>query len=105
VHTLQSSEPLPAGPCTVTIDVARTGPNSACATIAIDDRQTGAIDIPRTMNFVAFVERLTVGYGTAPGVGGYIPPAEFDGGFDRLVIELHDDQGGSTRADPSLAAQ
>jgi arylsulfatase len=105
VHCLRSSAPLPGGACTLTLHVSRTGSNRARATLTVGGRETGAIDIPRTMNFVAFVERVTVGYGTAPGVGGYTPPAPFTGGLERLVIELEDDQGGSSSPDPSLAAQ
>ena len=107
VHVLRSSEPLPAGASVVTVHGSPTGPTSARLAMDIDGRPSGTVEVDRTMHFVAFVERLTVGYGTAPGVGGYVPPATFDGELTRLVVDLDVEEapGADIRPDPSLAAQ
>lgn len=105
VHVLHGASAIPAGPCEVTVRAQRRGANQVLATLSVDGRACGEIDIPRTMHFVAFVERLTIGYATAPGVGGYRPPARFTGGLSRVVIELDDDQGGVAPASRSLTAQ
>ena len=108
VHVLRSDRALPAGPCTITVATTRTAALQAHVELRIDDVVVGTLDIPRTMQFVAFVERLTIGYGTAPGVGGYAAPSPFTGELVRLVVELdpeHATTATGIDGDPALAAQ
>lgn len=88
VHRLRSPKALPPGAATVALHSARRSATSAEFTLSIDGEAVASMPIERMMVFVAFVERLTIGYSTSPGVGGYVAPAPFTGRLDHVTIVL-----------------
>lgn len=62
VYRIESSQPLPEGEAEVKLDFELTGENSGTATLLIDGKPSGAVDIELTHRFKVSFEGLDVGH-------------------------------------------
>jgi arylsulfatase len=91
-HIVRSEVAVPAGRHTVRVQVVKTGERRGRATLMIDGRRVGSIDIPKTWPAHGLTAGLHCGRdGATPVSDAYTLPFAFTGVLDRVVVELDDD--------------
>ena len=94
-HVIVSEAPVPVGRSVVGVHFRRTGRGGA-ATLIIDGRPSGSLDVPFVMTMISSVGP-SVGYDHGSPVSErYTAPFPFEGTLHRLEVQL-------TRASPSTA--
>lgn len=93
-HTLAAD--LPVGAHVVEVRCERQAGLAARFELRVDGRSVDAFEAPGTWNTYAITAGLTCGYGNAPVSSRCLPPGDFTGVIDRVLIELDE------RAEPHV---
>jgi arylsulfatase A-like enzyme len=97
-YVIKSKITLPAGPIRVVYQFKRTGIRQGIGTLLIDDKETGAVEIPKTWGIHSITGGLRCGLDAGSPVSDAFPrPFHFNGKIRRVRFELENDG----KADPS----
>jgi arylsulfatase len=96
-HKAVSSRPLPVGACTVSVALEKRG-ESGRATIAIDGKPCGSVEIPRILRMIS-ANGMDAGRDAGSAVSDdYQAPFDFQGRIRRLMFEMPERSGKDERA-------
>lgn len=100
IRTAKSETAVPVGRHVLGAGFAKTGQRRGRATLTIDGRPVGAVDIPKTWPAHALTAGLHCGRdGATPVSDSYTVPFAFTGTLHRVVIELAEDGQRDTKGE------